>query len=257
MENQSFQKKKWYDNKTVVVLLCIFFFPIGLYALWKNRFISQNWKIRGTAIIGLLVIASIGGGGESTESDLSYESDATEQKTEVEAEPEKDPEVQLKEQLERELKSFEKPFDNSTYEGSVEAVQMELVLFGAWAKVVEEGEASEDEENQKLAKELRIKVEQRQAKEFPIMRKRYAEEVGKKLWENDIDVSTSGSKKNIINFTAGMFAANKNKKDFNDQVYQRLIEFRFKQSRYRWYKGQDEYTYWDMEVPNDKELVKF
>lgn len=204
----------------------------------------------------LVFFVFIAFGSDDDEKEKVHQVSATEQKA-ADEEPKKDPKVQLKEQLERELKSFEKPFDNSTYEGSVDAVQMQLVLFSVWAKVIEEGEASEDEENQKLAKELRTKVEQRQVKEFPIMRKRYAEAVGKKLWESDIEVSTSGSKKDIINFTGGMFAANKNKKEFNDQVYKTLTEFRFKQSRYRWYKGEDEYTYWEMDVPNDKELVKF
>ena len=32
---------------------------------------------------------------------------------------------------------------------------------------------------------------------------------------------------------------------------------RFKQTRYRWYKGADEYTYYDLDVPSDKEPVTF
>lgn len=37
--------KKWYDNTFVVVPLCIFFFPVGLYALWMNQSIGKGWKI--------------------------------------------------------------------------------------------------------------------------------------------------------------------------------------------------------------------
>lgn len=56
MENQT-TTPAWYENKTVVVLLCIFFFPVGLYALWKNSSISQGWKIGVTLIIVFLVIS--------------------------------------------------------------------------------------------------------------------------------------------------------------------------------------------------------
>lgn len=31
------QTKKWYDDKFVVFLLLVFFFPVGLYAIWKSK----------------------------------------------------------------------------------------------------------------------------------------------------------------------------------------------------------------------------
>lgn len=52
---------KWYDKTWLVVILCIVFFPVGLYALWMSRTIGKGWKIGGTIVIGLLVLASIGG----------------------------------------------------------------------------------------------------------------------------------------------------------------------------------------------------
>ncbi len=53
------QNKKWYDNKLAVGLLLFFFFPIGLYALWKSQTIKQGWKIAWTIIIALLVIGAM------------------------------------------------------------------------------------------------------------------------------------------------------------------------------------------------------
>lgn len=162
-----------------------------------------------------------------------------------------------KESLERELKSFDEGIDFSKYRGSVENIQIELVLFGAWAKNIAEGEASDDQEIQALAKKLKSKVTRTQAKEFPLMRKDYAKVVAAKMWENDIDVSSSGSGHTRINFTGGIFAANKNKQEFQNQLHEILTMLRFQQARYMWYKGQGEYTYWDIKPLKDTELVDF
>jgi hypothetical protein len=52
---------KWYDKKWLVAVLCVLFFPVGLYALWMSRTIGQGWKIGVTIFIALVVFASIGG----------------------------------------------------------------------------------------------------------------------------------------------------------------------------------------------------
>ncbi|QPH39784.1 hypothetical protein [Pedobacter endophyticus] len=50
----------------MVVILCIIFFPVGLYALWKNSSISKGWKIGVTVIIALIVIVNLGGKDETS-----------------------------------------------------------------------------------------------------------------------------------------------------------------------------------------------
>ena len=77
------------------------------------------------------------------------------------------------------------------------------------------------------------------------------------MWENDIEVSANGTGKQYINFTGGIFAANKNKKEFQTQVQKVLNMLRFKQARYRWYKGESEYTYYKMYEGKDSEPVTF
>ena len=61
MENtgEETQAKKWYDHIWVVALLLFFIMPIGLYALWKNNFLSKDWKIGGTLFALLMVSFSI------------------------------------------------------------------------------------------------------------------------------------------------------------------------------------------------------
>lgn len=50
----------WYEKTWLVGLLCVLFFPVGLYALWKNSSIAKGWKIGVTIIIALIVITNLG-----------------------------------------------------------------------------------------------------------------------------------------------------------------------------------------------------
>lgn len=50
----------WYEKTWLVILLCIIFFPVGLYALWKNSSIGKGWKIGITTVIALVFIANLG-----------------------------------------------------------------------------------------------------------------------------------------------------------------------------------------------------
>lgn len=52
-------KPKWFNNKTVVTLLCIFIFPVGLYGLWKSETISKFWKISITVLITIVLVAGL------------------------------------------------------------------------------------------------------------------------------------------------------------------------------------------------------
>lgn len=164
--------------------------------------------------------------------------------------------LKQKEQLEREIKSIDKGIkfaDGNT----IDALQMDIVVFASWAKIIKEAEESKEAEIQNLGKNLKSKVSRIQIREFPNLRKQYAKIVAKKMWENDIEVSANGTGKRYINFSGGVFAANKNKKDFQIQVQEVLKMFRFKQSRYRWYKGESEYTYYTMYEGKDSEPVTF
>ena len=54
----SLQKSKWYQKTTWVVIWCIFFFPVGIYGLWRNSSIRRGWKIGVTAIIAVIVLVA-------------------------------------------------------------------------------------------------------------------------------------------------------------------------------------------------------
>lgn len=165
---------------------------------------------------------------------------------------------QLKEKINREIESINNGVDFSIYRGTVESLQLELVIFRMWAITIQEGQDYEDEEIHKISKELQSKVEKIQKKEFPILRKELAKVYKNNLWEFDIDVySSGGSKVKYINLTGATFVANKNIKDMQGNISESLKMFRFNQTRYRWYKGADEYTFYTIYEGKDSDLVIF
>lgn len=164
--------------------------------------------------------------------------------------------LKQREQLDREIKSIDDGIEFADG-NSIDELQMDIVLFASWAKIINEAENSKDDEIKTLGNKLKSKVAELQVREFPNLRKQYAKIVANKMWENDIEVYSNGKGEKYINFTGGIFASNKNKKDFQNQLHEILTMFRFKQSRYRWYKGEDEYTYWSLYEGNDSEPVRF
>ena len=162
--------------------------------------------------------------------------------------------IKLNDRLKKELASISKTFNSSAYRGSVESIQMEIVLFSLWASLVKESELSADKEDKKMGADIKKKLISLQKKEFPKMRKAYSEIIAQKLWVNDTYVNASGSSNTIINFSGAVFATNKNIQETQNSLFTVLSEFRFKETRYRWYKGADEFTYYKLESPKDDEL---
>jgi len=70
---QQVVKPKWYDRTRVVLLLCIFIWPVGLFGLWKSNVISKGWKIGGTLLMLLAFIMLANSGGEKREKRITSE----------------------------------------------------------------------------------------------------------------------------------------------------------------------------------------
>ena len=84
-------KIKWYNKKWIVILLCIFFFPLGLIAIWKSNVIANGWKIAYTIIIGIIVLANLGDDKETKTDTVS--------ETETHESPQKTREERIKSQF--------------------------------------------------------------------------------------------------------------------------------------------------------------
>lgn len=163
----------------------------------------------------------------------------------------------LKTSLAKEIDSdvFKKNGFNGSYRGDIQSLQLELVVFGAWKVMIDEAEDYDDDpELKKLAQTLRKKVVALQKKEFPLLRKEYANLLGNVLWENDVEVQVKGSRNTTLEFTGGMFAANRNIKESQEALHEQLKMFRFKRTEYKWMEYADEYTYYDISSSPDDAL---
>ncbi len=147
-----------------------------------------------------------------------------------------------------------KTYDGSVHHSSMEGVQAELQLFKDWADVARLADGVENDTIATLGKQLKAEIARVQKRDFPKLRKACAAVLKEKFWVEDIEVSLSGSNANTLTFAGGVFAANKNKQDFQTAFRDNYSRLRFKQTRYKWYGGADEYTYYDMEPPSDDQL---
>jgi hypothetical protein len=162
---------------------------------------------------------------------------------------------EIKEKLQREVDSFDKPFDSSLYRDSVLSLTLEVALFNAWAEMVEQHKADKNPEVISLVKQLESKASALQVKEFPLIRKTYAEIMAKEMWTNNVEVESVGGSHKTIQLTAGMFANNANKAEAHQAIVESLKIFRFTQANYKWYEYDDKYTYFEIESPADGDLV--
>lgn len=160
----------------------------------------------------------------------------------------------LRSQVKREIESL-KTFDGNKYRGDVNSIQMEVMLFSVWAKVILDAENSTDEDIVKDGKKMRKTLGSLQKTEYPKLRKSYGDFIKKELWPENIDVLTKGNGASTLEFIGASFANNKNKKEFQETLSSILNQLRFKRVNYKWFKLDDEYTYYTLDVPEDAELV--
>jgi len=56
---QEEEKSKWYEKRGWVISWLIFFYPVGLYGLWKSSRFSQKTKITISAVAAIIFVLSI------------------------------------------------------------------------------------------------------------------------------------------------------------------------------------------------------
>lgn len=158
-------------------------------------------------------------------------------------------------QINREIDGFS-DFNPREYTDSQTSLGVGLGLLTAMTKIYEEGEDLPlTSEQEALRQQFKAKLIQTQKKALPIFRDAYGPVMLKDLWEHDASARTFGSNFTTVEFVAGMFAANRNIKQFQESVSNSLHQLRFKQARYKWYKEDDEYTYYTLDTFSDDELI--
>jgi hypothetical protein len=163
--------------------------------------------------------------------------------------------AELIERLNREIESLDEGVDFTGFYDNALGIQMGAALFGTWALMVEEGEQSKNPEGQALARKLKQKVSRFQTVQFPKLRKAYGSVVREQVWEHNVEVSVYGNANGIIQFTGYVFADNGNKKMIQEIVSDMLKLLRYDQSRFKWYKGDDEYTYFKLNTALDSKVM--
>jgi hypothetical protein len=80
----------------------------------------------------------------------------------------------------------------------------------------------------------------------PAFRKQYVKLLGNTLWEHDIEVEARNNYKTIT-FIGGTFSLNRHIKEFHSEARDMLKLLGFTRAEYKWYKYDDEYTYYTIE----------
>jgi hypothetical protein len=143
-----------------------------------------------------------------------------------------------------------------SYEAStVKWLEMEALLFWSYAVTAEKYKSNDDPEVKRLVAELEKKISALQSKQFPKMRKAYSNIVWATMWEYNIDAYSKWSYNGTIEFVWGYFASNKNKLDTYSTLKDMLKLLRFDRANFKWYKYDDEYTYWEIESYPDTKVT--
>jgi TM2 domain-containing membrane protein YozV len=108
----------------------------------------------------------------------------------------------------------------------------------------------------KLTAQAKDKLQKEQRRNFPALRKEYAKIISEKFWRDNIEIEARGNGNTRLEIINGMFANNANKEDFQKSmnaagVVNVLKLLRFKSTAYKWYKHDDEYTYYQYDTPAD------
>lgn len=159
------------------------------------------------------------------------------------------------ENIEAEIQSIKDYDINNIYKGTLFSLKAELYYFSGHWNSINNYEEYQNKETEKYIKIYKNELKKLQKRQFPKIRKQYYKVIKEKFWLEDIYVTISGSNYTHLNFTGSIFVNNRNIKDFQDLVNETFLQLRFKFIYYRWYKGQDDYTYYSITSVKDEDPV--
>lgn len=138
--------------------------------------------------------------------------------------------------------------------GSKEAIISSLSVFEGYQEMANDSYGSDNPEISKMKNKLKSLLKSRQQKDFPKLRKAYAEVMRSALWRENIEVACTGKLKKTLTLTGGTFASNANVEDSYSALRDALVKLRFKRINFKWYEYDDEYTYYNITSDPDNKI---
>jgi len=126
------------------------------------------------------------------------------------------------------------------------------ILLSSERSLVQQGQRSSLDSISTLAKVAEKKLRAAQLKVYPQLRARWVREKADAVWEHDIYLTHYGT---TLMMTGAVFASNSVIKTYQEKLYKNFEVLRFKQTQYRWYKGQDEFTYYTIASKADSDIT--
>lgn len=267
--SEEFRTKKWYEDGIAIHIIVVLFFPVGLFLLWRSRYIAKWWKVTLSCITTFFILVSMFGDNLDLETRDTEKQEAMqkrikeiekEEKQEAieELEAKKTKKQELKETLERSIKEYAGgnlgAFQDKSKD-TRQTLQFEAAFFSSWKMQIDEAKSYDDKELKDLAIKFEKVAKRVQKKEFPKMRKAYQKFLSKELWEFNIKIKVTGSKYTSLHFTGAYFYDNAMKKQYQTDLRQMFQYLRFKKIFYMGSDYDEDGIYYTMETPKDTDLV--
>lgn len=145
-------------------------------------------------------------------------------------------------------------FDANKYLGDELTPMNGVGQLQEFAELVGGALQSDNPEIVERGKKWEQKLKKIQVEAYPKLRRKWAKDIGEKLWVNDIDVKVLGKDASTIELVGGSFATNRNIAAMQNELSLALKDMRFKKAIYKWISSADEYDYYTIESKKDSEL---
>lgn len=132
-----------------------------------------------------------------------------------------------------------------------------LITMGTTAMIYQNGAQHAVSDNAKSKQRAYIeKIGGMQSAAFPKLRLYYGQDMKKRLWEHDVDITVTGKGNNTLRFTGFWFASNRNIKQIFESAQTDAMALRFKHIEFRSHKRSDT-TVYDIRSLPDSKLATF
>lgn len=132
-----------------------------------------------------------------------------------------------------------------------------LMMMGTTAKFYQDGSQYAVSDNAKSKQRAYVKkIGSLQSAAFPKLRSNYGQDMKKRLWEHDVDVTVTGPGNSILRFTGFWFASNRNIKQVFESAQTDGLALRFQRIEFKSHKLSDTTSYNLKSLP-DSQLATF